>query len=79
MGAAALVGAFAGGSALGAHPGGNGKIAYESAVEGNFEIFVMSADGSGKVNVSNDPTPSGNNRDPVWSPNGKKIAFSRAG
>ena len=68
-----------GGTALAAYPGGNGKIAYESAVEGNFEIFVMNADGTGQTNVSNDATAGGNNRDPVWSPDGTKIAFSRAG
>jgi Tol biopolymer transport system component len=75
---ALLVGLLDGGSAFAAYPGGNGKIAYESAVEGNFEIFVMNADGSGQTNVSNDATAGGNNRDPAWSPDGTKIAFSRA-
>jgi dipeptidyl aminopeptidase/acylaminoacyl peptidase len=74
-----LVGASVGERALAASPGQNGKIAYESAVEGNFEIFVMNADGSGQTNISNDETVGGNNRDPVWSPDGTKIAFARAG
>jgi Tol biopolymer transport system component len=71
-----LVGFLDGGPASAAYPGGNGKIAYESAVTGNFEIFVMNADGSGQTNVSR---AGGDNRDPAWSPNGAKIAFSRAG
>jgi hypothetical protein len=59
-----------------AHPGANGKIAYESAVTGNDEIFVMNPDGSTQTNVSNSSDP---DRDPAWSPNGAKIAFSRTG
>jgi hypothetical protein len=54
-----LTGVLGGGSALAAYPGGNGKIAYESAVTGNFEIFVMNADGTGETNISNDPVLSG--------------------
>lgn len=39
---------------------------------GNFEIWVMSADGSAPANVTNSPA-----RDwhPVWSPDGARIAF----
>ena len=59
-----------------AHPGANGRIAYESAVTGNEEIFVMNPDGSGQTDLSNNPDP---DRDPSWSPNGARIAFSRTG
>jgi Tol biopolymer transport system component len=59
-----------------AYPGANGRIAYESAVTGNEEIFVMNPDGSGQMDLSNNPEP---DRDPSWSPNGARIAFSRTG
>ena len=65
-----------GGQAHAAFPGTNGKIAYESAVTGNSEIFVMSADGSGKTNLTNDLAGPGRpeDRDPAWSPDGDRIA-----
>ena len=31
----------------------NGKIAFQSDRDGNFEIYVMNADGSGQMNLSN--------------------------
>ena len=36
-------------------------------------IMVVNADGSGLINISNDPEFS--HRDPAWSPDGSKIAF----
>ena len=50
------------------------KIAWECYVNGNWEICVMNADGSGKVNLTN--TPGINEHYPQISPNGKQIAFS---
>jgi hypothetical protein len=43
------------------------KIAFESARDGNWEIYVMNADGSGvPVNLTNSPgTADGS---PAWSP-----------
>ena len=68
-----------GGSAFAAYPGANGKIAYESTVTTDVEIFAMNPDGSGQTNLTNDPsTQTADDRDPSWSPDGSKIAFSRA-
>ena len=35
-------------------PGANGKIAFVSNRDGNFEIYVMNADGSGQTRCTND-------------------------
>jgi Tol biopolymer transport system component len=51
------------------------KIAFESDVTGNFEIWVMNADGSAQTELTNDPTVA--NFHPRWSPNGATIAFTR--
>ena len=54
--------------------GRTGKIVFSSYPKGSDdpEIFVMSADGSGRSSLADHP--SGN--DPDWSPDGKKIAFT---
>jgi len=41
------------------------------------DLFVMNADGSAQVNITNTPTVDEDY--PVWSPDGAKIAFSRDG
>ena len=40
---------------------------------GHYDIYVMNADGSGGTYLTNN---SAVNREPAWSPDGSKIAFS---
>ena len=40
----------------------------------NFEIYVMNADGTGQWNLTRNPAKDGA---PVWSPDGRTIAFAR--
>lgn len=50
------------------------RIAYTSFNSGNYDVWVMNADGSGTpTNLSNHPAL--NDTDPVFSPDGSKIAF----
>jgi TolB protein len=67
-----------GGSPAEAFPGSNGKIAFDTHRDGNEEIYVINADGSGLTNITNNPADDSSAR---WSPDGTKIAFtsSRSG
>ncbi|HJX61829.1 MAG TPA: hypothetical protein VJ578_04595, partial [Dehalococcoidia bacterium] len=56
-----------------AFPGANGKIAFHSYRDGNAEIYVMNADGSGQTRLTNEPAT---DNLPSWSPDGSRIAFS---
>jgi TolB protein len=56
-----------------AFPGANGKIAFTSDRDGNWEIYVMNADGTGLTRLTNNPA---NEFLPAWSPDGTKILFS---
>ena len=40
--------------------------------DGNWEIYVMNADGSGERNLTRNPAFDGG---PAWSPDGREIAF----
>jgi hypothetical protein len=55
-----------------------GRIAFVSDRDGNNEIYVMKADGTGVTRLTNNLAT---DRQPTWSPDGKKIAFvsNRAG
>jgi TolB protein len=47
-------------------------MAFVSDRDGNAEIYVMNADGSAQRRLTRDPA---SDADPVWSPDGQKIAF----
>jgi hypothetical protein len=49
-----------------------GRIAFISKRDGNWEIYVMNADGSGQTNLTNNPA---HDWGPSWSPDGRRIAF----
>jgi Tol biopolymer transport system component len=51
---------------------GPNKIAFVSNRDGNQEIYVMNADGSGVTRLTNH---SAEDNSPVWSPGGRVIAF----
>ena len=50
-----------------------GRIAFTSDRDGNFEIYVMNGDGSGKIRLTNNPA---SDEQPSWSPDGTRIAFA---
>ena len=49
------------------------KIVFMSKRDGNAEIYVMNANGSEQINLTQHPAA---DYDPAWSPNGKQILFS---
>ncbi len=65
--------AFAAGSTFAASPSrANGRIAFTSDRDGNREIYVMDADGTNQVRITNNSVVDDH---PVWSADGTKIAF----
>ena len=59
--------------AFAAFPGANGLVVFQSNRDGNAEIYVMNADGTGQTNLTNNPATDSM---PAWSADGSKIAFS---
>jgi Tol biopolymer transport system component len=59
-----------------AFPGANGKIAFETNRDGNYEIYKMDADGTNSTRLTNNTA---NDLWPAWSPDGTKIAFTTDG
>jgi dipeptidyl aminopeptidase/acylaminoacyl peptidase len=53
-------------------PGVNGRIAFHTSRDGNYEIYSMNADGTSPVNLTNHPAADTN---AAWSPDGTRIAF----
>lgn len=49
-----------------------GKIAFESVLHGNGDIYTISDEGTDPIRFTDDPSMEG---DPTWSPDGAKIAF----
>ena len=60
------------GTATGTPTTAGDRIAFQSNRDGNWEIYVMNADGSGVTNLTNN---SDHDVAPAWSPDGKRIAF----
>jgi len=50
------------------------KIVFETDRDGDHEIYVMNADGSNQVNLTNNPAL---DAAPVWSPDGSKNELFR--
>lgn len=59
-------------SAHAGFPGPNGKIVFSSNRDGNEEIYVMNADGTGVTRLTNN---SATDQYPSWSADGTKIVF----
>jgi len=49
-----------------------GRIAFSTERDGNWEIYAMNADGSGVTRLTNN---SADDSSPSWSPDGRRIAF----
>ena len=55
-----------------ASPFGRSQIAFHSEREGNLDIYVMNADGTGQTRLTHNHTEDSY---PTWSPDGSKILF----
>jgi TolB protein len=62
------------GTARPAFPGSNGKIAFATNRDGNYEIYTMNPDGTGQTRLTN---TADDEFFPVWPADGSKIAYER--
>lgn len=75
----ALAGALlvsVGTSAQASFPGANGKIAFSSARDGNYEIYSMDPDGGGVTRLTENLQ---GDFEPAFSADGLSLAFTRGG
>jgi len=54
-------------------PGANGKVAFASARNQNFEIYSVYPDATGAERLTTNPAA---DSDPAWSPEGRRLAFT---
>lgn len=59
-----------------AFPGANGKIAFRSTRDNNYEVWAMNADGSGQANLTRNAAA---DTEPAFSPDGSRIVFQSNG
>jgi Tol biopolymer transport system component len=69
---ASLAGA-AGGPTSAAVPGKNGRIAFASLRDGNYELYAMQADATDVTRLTRNPAA---DIHPAWSPGGRHLAFT---
>ena len=62
-------------TAIAAYPGSNGRIvfAHDPSTNDQYDIFTMNPDGSGRVQLTNDP---GNELRPSYSADGERILYA---
>src|SRR5919202_1111698 len=63
-----------GGTVRGVYSPNGTKIAFHTNYDGDYEICVVNADGTGQMNLTNDLP--GQEEAPHWSPDGQRNAFS---
>jgi Tol biopolymer transport system component len=52
------------------------RIAFASDCDGNFEVYIMDADGSNRVRLTKSPDGLDDNRFADWSPDGARMVFT---
>ncbi|MFQ5999529.1 MAG: hypothetical protein ACE5J6_02000 [Candidatus Bathyarchaeia archaeon] len=55
-----------------------GKITWAASRDSNWEVYIMNADGTGKVRLTFDPPGGTVDQHPVFTPDGSKIVWTRS-